>query len=55
MKEFFINGTTKNVSNTCVNAEPVEKVTKESNWEHLSEPTQSNPVMIKSEYQWVQI
>lgn len=55
LKEFFINGTTKNVLNTCVNAEPVEKVTKESNWEHISEPTQSNPVMIKSEYQWVQI
>ena len=55
LKEFFINGTTKNVSNTCVNAVPVEKVTKESNWEHLSEPTQSNPVMVKSEYQWVRI
>ena len=55
MKEFFINGTTKSVASPYINAEPVEKATKESNWEHLSEPSHSKPVTVNSEYQWVQI
>lgn len=55
LKEFFINGTTKSMSSPYINAVPVEKATKESNWEHLSEPTQSKPVSVQNDYQWVQI
>lgn len=55
LKEFFINGTTKSMSSQYINAVPVEKATKESNWEPLSEPTQSKPVSVQNDYQWVQI
>lgn len=55
LKEFFINGTNKNIDNSYINVKPVEKNTRESNWEHISSPIPSQPESVHTEYQWVQI
>lgn len=55
LKEFFINGTNKNIDDSYVNAKPVEKTTRESNWEHIASPIPSQPEPVHTEYQWVQI